>query len=224
MHFEVHSDEELKGMEVIALNPKSFSNSSWSKKNWQIFDGKKINGTGSGFFEYEFSLPEKFNNNKFKKTYFIIEASAKELFDKDKEGKDYIDAGIDYMKGSKVSPSKNPNSYPMTDSKKFPSKIQIFINGKKKNELILIDDPADHRGILSWHHQKRSETSEPPSLNEAGSYGYLIKIPVSKIEFDNAIKRGKISIRLKTEDGGGIAIYGDSFGRYPINPSLVFKK
>ena len=39
---------------------------------------------------------------------------AKKLFDKDKKGEDYVDAGMDWMRGSIVSPSKNPNSYPMT--------------------------------------------------------------------------------------------------------------
>ena len=53
------------------------------------------------------------------------------------------------MKGSKVSPSKNPNSYPMTDTKKFESKIQVLIDEKIKMEVNLEDDPADHRGILS---------------------------------------------------------------------------
>ena len=33
----------------------------------------------------------------------------------------------------------------------------------------LPDDPADHRGILSWHAQLRDR-----KLREAGSYGYLV--------------------------------------------------
>ena len=85
----------------------------------QKFDNKKMNGTGNGFFEYEITLPNKLKSKKYKDAYFIVEVSAKELFDKDKKGKEYVDLGIDYMKGSKVSPSKNPNSYPMTDTKKF---------------------------------------------------------------------------------------------------------
>ena len=127
------------------------------------------------------------------------------------------------MKGSRQSPSKNPNSYPMTDTKPFQSKIDVFVNDKFNSEVILIDDPADHRGVLSWHNQIRSEASSS-TLNEAGSYGYLIKIPISSKELANTKIDGKIKIKFQTEGDGGIAIYGKSFGRYPIDPSLVLVK
>ena len=63
-----------------------------------------------------------------------------------------------------------------------------------------------------------------PKLNEAGSYGYLIKVPISNDELISSIKEGYLTIRIQTEGEGGIAIYGKSFGRYPINPSLIIKK
>ena len=93
------------------------------------------------------------------------------------------------MKGSKVSPSKNPNSYPMTDTKKFESKIQVLIDEKVKMQLNLEDDPADHGGTFGTN--KRSKTSESPKLDEAGSYGYIIKIPISIAELENSMKKGK---------------------------------
>ncbi len=65
-------------------------------------------------------------------------------------------------------PSLNPNSYPMTDTVRFPSAVRIRVNGAVCGEFDLPDNPADHRGILSWH--------APPhdrKLREAGSYGYL---------------------------------------------------
>ena len=224
MHFEVSSNENLKNLDLLSIQPNSFSSSSWSKKSWAVFDNKKMNGTGNGYFEYEIIFPDKLKSQEYKDAYFIVEASAKELFDKDKVGDDYVDFGIDYMKGSKVSPSKNPNSYPMTDTKKFESKIQVLIDEKVKMQLNLEDDPADHRGVLSWHQQKRSKTSESPKLDEAGSYGYIIKIPISIAELENSMKKGKMKIKFKTIGEGGIAIYGESFGRYPINPTLVLQK
>ena len=222
---------------MLSLPPKKISNSNWTKKKWNVLNGKKINGAGSGFFEYKFQIPENFKNLNFKEAYFIIEASAKKLFDKDKKGEDYVDAGMDWMRGSIVSPSKNPNSYPMTDQTFFPSKINISVNGKSKKRMTLSDDPADHRGVLSWHNQIIS-SREPskqlifdeefwanqPKLNEAGSYGYLIKVPVSNEELISSINQGNLTVRIQTEGEGGIAIYGKSFGRYPINPSLVIKK
>jgi hypothetical protein len=232
MHFEVNSNNKLKDVEVISLPAKEISNSNWTKKKWEILNGKKINGAGSGFFEYKIKIPSNFKTLNFNKAYFIIEASAKELFDKDKKGEDYVDAGMDWMRGSKVSPSKNPNSYPMTDKTFFPSKINILVNGKSKSKMTLIDDPADHRGVLSWHNQIKSSAKatdndwwkNQPELNEAGSYGYLIKIPISNNELISSLKKGDLNIRIQTEGEGGIAIYGKSFGRYPINPSLIIKK
>ena len=158
MHFEVNSNNKLKNMEVINLPAKEVSNSNWTKNKWDVLNGKKINGAGSGFFEYKIQIPANFKNLNFKEAYFIIEASAKKLFDKDKKGEDYVDAGMDWMKGSIVSPSKNPNSYPMTDETFFPSKINISVNGKSKKRMTLSDDPADHRGILSWHNQIKSSS------------------------------------------------------------------
>ena len=139
MHFEVISDlkKKFQGKEVISMAAKSFSNSNWSTKSWEVFDGKKVNGTGSGFFEYEIEIPEKIKKQNYNKAFFIIEASAKELFEKDKDITGYVDPGIDFMKGSKLSPSKNPNSYPMTDTKLFQSEIKVLVNGKLKSETIL---------------------------------------------------------------------------------------
>ena len=128
MHFEVNSNKKLNNVEVFSLPPKEISNSNWTKRKWDVLNGKKVNGAGSGFFEYKIQIPENFKNLNFKEAYFIIEASANKLFDKDKKGEDYVDAGMDWMRGSIVSPSKNPNSYPMTDETFFPSEINISIN------------------------------------------------------------------------------------------------
>ena len=63
-----------------------------------------------------------------KEAYFLVEISAKELFVKDQDVKE--EKTGDFMLGAKVSPSGNPNSYPMTDEKLFPSKVTISIDGK----------------------------------------------------------------------------------------------
>ena len=125
---------------------------------------------------------------------------------------------MDWMKGSIVSPSKNPNSYPMTDENLFPSKINISLNDVNVKSVTLTDDPADHRGILSWHNQIKSKN---PTLSEAGSYGYLIKIPIDNQKLIDSKKNGELKIKIDTNDDGGIAIYGKSFGRFPFDPSLV---
>jgi len=107
----------------------------------------------------------------------------------------------------------------MTDETFYTSKIHVSVNGQKAMSTTLPDDPADHRGVLSWHSQLKDK-----KLREAGSYGYLIKVPISKRQLREAAKSGKLSIELKTAGEGGIAIYGKDFGRYPLDPSLVLKK
>ena len=120
------------------------------------------------------------------------------------------------MLGAKVSPHKNPNAYPMTDEKTYPSVIQVFINGTNAKTVTLPDDPADHRGVLSWHNQLKDK-----KLREAGSYGYLVKIPLTKSDLAKAAKQGFLNLKIQTVGEGGLAIYGENFGRYPVNPSVV---
>jgi hypothetical protein len=72
--------------------------------------------------------------------------------------------------------------------------------------------------VLSWHNQLKDR-----KLREAGSYGYLVKISLSKNDIEKAASQGFISLIIQTEGDGGLAIYGEDFGRYPVNPSLVVK-
>lgn len=216
MHFEIDTDNySLKDITVLSTPAKNISKAEWSLKQWSVLDGKKQNGAGKGYFEYQINIPDKYKDKKIEEAYFMVEASAKQLFVKDME--DY-QKDQDFMLGSKVAPSANPNSYPMTDEDMFPSQISISINGKKVQDITLADDPADHRGILSWHHQL-----EDRKLREAGSYGYLIKVQLSDKILEKAVKAGKLKVRIETVGDGGIAIYGRQFGRYPLDPSMLIK-
>ncbi len=215
MHFEVRSEENLSGVEVLSIPASAFSGARWSQKQWNVMDGKKVNGAGRGFFQYDIPIPAEFKSRRFKEAYFLIEVSAKELLVKDQE--DY-DSSQDFMRGSKVSPSANPNSYPMTDETLFPSEISFFIGDQEVYSTLLPDDPADHRGVLSWHHQLKDK-----KLREAGSYGYLVNVPVKKSQLKYAIAGGVLNVKIQTKGEGGIAVYGKEFGRYALDPSLVLK-
>ncbi len=201
---------------IYPVAVKDYTDAMWSQKLWDVMEGKKVNGAGKGYFEYTFRIPRNESLGDVEETYIVLEASAKELFVKDRET---FDTNQDYMRGSRVFPSSNPNAYPMTDETKFPSEVRIFLNGRERSRLTLEDDPADHRGVLSWHYQLRDR-----KLREAGSYGYLVKIPLSRRDLRRARSRNGLTVRLETIAGGGIAIYGKSFGRYPFDPSLVIIK
>jgi len=202
---------------MVAFDPAGFTSSGWSQKQWNVFDGLKVNGAGSGYFEYKVEIPENINLSELTNVSLILEASAKQLFGKDKA--EDVKMEGDYMRGKGTfDNSLNPNSYPMTDETKFPSRVKIRVNGEIVGNFFLEDDPADHRGILSWYSQPRNN-----KLNEAGSYGYLLNssIPVSLF---SATGGRSVTIRFEVDESlpGGLAIYGEKFGRYPLNPTLVF--
>jgi hypothetical protein len=107
----------------------------------------------------------------------------------------------------------------MTDAHRFPSAVTVRVNDVVAGREMLEDDPADHRGILSWHFQKRDR-----HLREAGSYGTLLRVAVPREALERAVARGELLIRLEVDSTlpGGLAIYGRRFGRYPLDPTVVF--
>ncbi|MBQ2624170.1 MAG: glycoside hydrolase family 2 [Kiritimatiellae bacterium] len=185
----------------------------WSLKQWDVMDGKKFCGAGTGYFEYEFDAPKG-------ECVFRAEVSSKRLNAKDFKKDVSSSSDIDYMLGGLASRSQNPNSYPQTSAvHKFPGTVKVYANGTLVATVDLPDDPADHRGILSWFSQERAKDGKD-RLCEAGSYGYLVeaKIPA---EVAAASKDGKMTIRLAAEKTG-LAVYGPRFGRMPFAPHLRF--
>ena len=204
---------------VISCDPKDYAEAEWSEKQWNAQDGNKVNGAGHGYFTYSFALPGNIDPGNIESGILRMELSSKKLMGKDKDEEQL--GSSDYMRGGGLhDPSKNPNSYPMTDTYKFPSLVRIFANGINAGEISLPDDPADHQGILSWHNQKKDAT-----LDEAGTYGYLTDVIIPP-EALKGIKEGdSVKIRLEVGDSlpGGLAIYGKKSGKYPVNPMLIFK-
>lgn len=203
---------------LASVGPAAYSAAHWSKKMWTVMDSLKVDGTGSGFFEYRIPWPRDVKQADVIEAAFIVEASAKQLFGKDRDSTTR-DNG-DYMRGGGLQdPSRNRNAYPMTDEKLFPSAVTVRVNGELAGRYELADDPADHRGILSWYSQKRDRY-----LREAGSYGQLIKVPVPVAALAKAAQTGEVVVRLEVNDAlpGGLAIYGAHFGRYPVDPTVAF--
>ena len=217
MHVIVQSDKNPTNTTIISQNAKDYFKADWSEKSWSVMDGLKVNGAGKGYFEYHIPVASSLDVNNIKESYLLFEASAKQLFDKDKDQK--FEKDQDYMLGAKVSPHKNPNAYPMTDEILYPSVIDVIVNGQKKTSVTLTDDPADHRGVLSWNSQFKDK-----KLREAGSYGYLVKIALTTEVLNRAKEQGFLSVKMETQSTGGLAIYGKDFGRYPVDPSIIIIK
>ena len=203
-------------LKLVRFAPGSFINSEWSDKQWNIFDGLKVNGAGAGFFEYRIKWPGDLSEEDIKATTLKFEASAKQLFGKDRG----VEVGGDYMRGKGTfDNSANKNAYPMTDEERYPSAVRVYVNGESAGVFDLLDDPADSRGILSWHSQKQDRT-----LHEAGSYGYLISARIPRSALLKAQQAGELVVRFQVDEGlpHGLALYGERFGRYLLDPTLVF--
>jgi hypothetical protein len=190
----------------------------WTLKQWTVLGDRKLNGAGSGFFEYRIPWPAGLDARDVAAATFLVEASAKRLNGKDRDTTEKQEG--DYMRGGGFHDrSRNPNSYLMTSETKFPSAVTIRINAYPAGRLKLDDDPADSRGILSWHAQPHDR-----HLYEAGSYGQLLRVPLPAEAIAQAARAGEVIVRLEVDESlpGGLAIYGARFGRYPIDPTVLF--
>ena len=201
----------------VHVAPAALADGHWSLKQWAVLDGLKIDGAGSGFFEYRIPWPADLDERQVAGATFLVEASAKRLNGKDRDSA--LAAAGDYMRGGGFhDPSRNPNSYPMTGTTAFPSAVTVRVNGALAGRYGLPDDPADSRGILSWWSQPHDG-----HLHEAGSWGQLLRVPLPREAIAAAARTGVVVVRLEVDDAlpGGLAIYGASFGRYPLDPTVL---
>ncbi len=194
------------------------TDSHWSLKQWAVLGDHKLDGAGSGFFEYHIPWPAGLSRNDVASATFLVEASAKRLNGKDRDTT-AADNG-DYMRGGGLHDrSRNSNSYPMTSATPFPSAVAVRVNGHLAGHFELADDPADSRGILSWQAQPHDGR-----LHEAGSYGQLLRVAIPPEAIAESAATGEVIVRLEVSDAlpGGLAIYGARFGRYPLDPTVLF--
>ena len=203
---------------VARIPATSIADGRWSLKQWTVLGDRKLNGAGAGFFEYRLPWPSGLRVEDINGATFLIEVSAKRFNGKDRDTTS-ADNG-DYMRGGGLHDrSRNPNSYPMTSATPFPSAVTVCTREQFAGRYELADDPADSRGILSWQAQPYDG-----HLHEAGSYGQLLRVAVPTDALARAAETGELRIRLEVDEAlpGGLAIYGARFGRYPLDPTVLF--
>ena len=225
--------EKQKNLISITQSPSNFSEASWSIKHLAPQNGNKVWGMGSGYFEYEFKLPENINIDEVENIEFRAELASR--FPQSK----YLDEGEAERIGMTIVSEKGTdngygkNSYPQTDEKLHSSMVKITANDQKIAEVELPDDSADHRGILSWMNQEpgwewgSEDRSKKWLLDEAGSYGYLVKAELDNTSKKAALETGKATIRLyvdeSTENRGGLSIYGKESGMFPMDLTIIIQ-
>ena len=186
---------------------------------WEALDGHKLCGAGEGLFAYEIDAAPLTEYGIPKELTVCFEASAKRVLKKDlARNEHYATPENMFTSGAHtIDPGENPNSYFMSDDTAFPSDIEVWVDGEKIHAETLPNDPADSRGVLSWHHQPRDRV-----LEEAGSYGYLVKakLPPSALE-KIAAGQTRFTLEIRSAGVGGLALYGRDAGRYAVDIVVV---
>ena len=218
---------------IVSLSPSSFTDASWSIKQLAPQKGRKVWGMGSGFYEYEFVMPAGLDSNKIGSVEFMAELAARYPQEKYLEEGVAEGIGMTVVSNKGTIPGYGKNSYPQTDENMFSSNVVITVNGQKAGETLLADDPADHRGMLSWMNQEpgwawgSSDRTKQWLLDEAGSYGYLVTAKLDKAAIRKAVETGKVVVRLQVDESGtthgGLSVYGKDSGRFPLDPSIIIK-
>ena len=210
----VKDGQDPEGVRIVSFPVSKPSAQEWSKGSSSVLNGLKVNGFGSGFFEYKVKIPANLDLAKVKSIELLFEASSRKVLGRDIEGNDITG---DFMLGAgTVDPCKSANSFAMTDQDLWPSRVNVSINGYPVGGAALDDCPADHRGILSWGAQPAV-----PHLYEAGTYGQLISIniPVEDPGTDSLTVR----FTVPSSEDGGLSLFGKDFGRYPLDPCFVIR-
>jgi hypothetical protein len=231
--FRVSGKSDSKNI-IITQSPSAFTGADWSVKHRATQNGKKVWGMGSGYFEYEFDVPDSLNSDNIEKIEFRAELAARYPQEKYLEDGEAEGIGMTVVSEKGTIPGYGKNSYPQTDEKLHGSLVTITANNQKITQVELPDDPADHNGLLSWMNQEPGwewgsiDRTKEWLLDEAGSYGYLVKVELDENSKKSALETGKVTVRLhvdeSTNNRGGLSVYGKESGKYPMDLTIVISK
>ena len=194
---------------LLSWDPGEVYDSSWPELMLGAAETpEKVWGEGAGWIEYRIQLPESLPFER------ILAES------KDGPAPIALFAELSAKAGDeKIDwPRRRPSDYPQTDAnRQWPTRFNVYLNGVRIHSGTLADDPADARGVLS-----HARGLHP------GSYGYIgansaIVLPLEALK---KTEGRQLVIRFEVpedaEPAGGLAIFGDGMGRFPLDPTLAF--
>jgi len=186
---------------ALRFSPRDFCTWQWEETTLPSSNRAKhkVHALGSGFLEYEIAIPQNVPVDNLKSVTLLAELSAK--------------AGDEKL----AWPDRTkPVDYPQTDREiKWPSDVAVSFNGIEIGRTTLTDDPADARGVLS--HRNRYQP---------GSYGWRIEMGGADRELLESVRKSRrLKVRLSVppdaEHQGGLAVFGENMGRYPMDPTCI---
>ena len=179
---------------------------------WNAIVDSKLCLGGSGEVSYDVVVPA---NGLLREITLHMEAGSKRVLKKDCKEIGGAEPDLGFMRGYLVDRGAFENSYWMTDESRFPSEVEVLVNGEVIRTLHLENDWADARGMLSWHYQP-----EVRHLDEAGSYGEQQHIAIPSRMLTAIQKNGGFQLTFRVKGKGGLALYGRKSGRYPFGLML----
>ncbi|MBE5782601.1 MAG: glycoside hydrolase family 2 [Clostridiales bacterium] len=174
---------------------------------WKALVDDKLCLGGAGEVSYDIALP----GGLIRDITLHMEAGAKRVLKKDCKEVGAAEPDLGFMRGYLVDRGAFENSYWMTDESRFPSDVEVLVNGEVIREMHLENDWADARGMLSWHRQPQER-----HLDEAGSYGEQQHIPIPSRLLSGIARDGRFTLTFRVKAKGGLALYGRNCGRYPF--------
>lgn len=197
--------------DILALEPSDLTASGFERVIPAICDSK-LSGLGGGEFTAEIRTADIPGFEKASELRLIFEASTRAPMTHDyPDEKTAEKVDLNYMLGYRCDPGANRNSFPQTDEKNNPGRLELLADGEVFAELTLPDCPADSRGALSHFYQPADNL-----LDEAGSYGYLCDIQIPSRILLKLAGRDSFTLTLRMKDDAGLSLFGRRSGRYGI--------
>ncbi len=184
----------------IRFRPDSFSTSTWPSVE-QAPTGSKVAGSGPGALDYFIDIPETVSLSDLTCIEFRCELGSR----------------ANSMEKLSWPPRNWRKHTPQTRERKFPSHVDVGLNGIIVGTLALADDPADARGVLSHYRD-----------HEPGSYGFLYRLRIEGATLQAIARQamtGPLVLRLDSSSAGserGFSVYGEDAGAFPVDPTLIF--
>lgn len=169
-------------------------------------EGEKLCLGGSGRVRYDVRLPGGCAPDGLT---LYMEAGARRVLSYHLHGQTPPVEGLSYMLGYQADRGAFANSCWMTDETRFPTEVEILVDDVCIGTRRLENDWADSRGVLSWHAQ-----GERRRLEDAGSYGEQIVLPLPSRLVPGITARGGFTLTLRVAGPGGLSLYGRRCGRY----------
>jgi hypothetical protein len=182
---------------VVRFAPGDFARQQWTETARS--PRGKVYGYGKGYFEYRIHLPAAVAKAYPESIYYLFEAASKAKRDR-----------VDWPQ------RVNRQDYPQTDTARaWTTTLAVSINGRLNERIVLPDDPADARGVLSHL-----------AGVEHGSHGELVDGMVTLNDNDRArLLAGeplllRLAVPADAPHAGGLCLFGTDTGELPLDPTL----